>query len=130
MKLKNIKNIINNFTILLLLTLLTSCVCQKNKEYPEVKDATYKSYDINGERGYIVEFELSNDQIKPKAVVINRIKKTITPADKDGLKYRINVIAQTRKIVNYRIEGSDKENGIFFSTEADDNFKPVDFNLK
>jgi len=128
MKLKNIKNISSKLIIISLFAWIFSCVGQKS--YPEVKNATYKPYQINGERGYIIEFELSNDNVKPAAVVINRIKKTISPADKNGLKYRINVIAETRKILNYKVKGSEKENGIYFSPESEKSFKPVEFELK
>ncbi|WP_143068758.1 hypothetical protein [Kaistella treverensis] len=114
--------------IISLFAWIFSCVGQKS--YPEVKNATYKPYQINGERGYIIEFELSNDNVKPAAVVINRIKKTISPADKNGLKYRINVIAETRKILNYKVKGSEKENGIYFSSENEKSFKPVEFELR
>ena len=128
MKLKNIKNIGSKLIIISLFAYIFSCVGQKC--YPEVKNATYKPYQIEGERGYIVEFELSKNIPKPVAVVINRIKQTISPADKNGLKYRINVIAETRKIHNYKVKGSDKESGIYFSPESDKSFKPVDFKLK
>lgn len=130
MKLKNIKIITSNLVILLLFITLTSCICQKKMDYPVVESATYHPYDINGERGYIVKFKLSNDLIQPEAVILNKIKKRITPADKNGLKYRINVIAQTRKIENYRIEGNDLDNGILFSGASDEQFKAVDFKLK
>ena len=128
MKLKNIKNIGSKLIIISLFAYIFSCVGQKC--YPEVKNATYKPYQMNGERGYIVEFELSNENVKPVAVVINRIKRTISPADKNGLKYRINVIAETRKIHNYKVKGSDKQNGIYFSPENEKSFQPVDFKLK
>ena len=128
MKLKNIKNIGSKLIIISLFAYIFSCVGQKC--YPEVKNATYKPYQMNGERGYIVEFELSNENVKPVAVVINRIKRTISPADKNGLKYRINVIAETLKIHNYKVKGSDKQNGIYFSPENEKSFQPVDFKLK
>lgn len=128
MNLKSIKNIIRNLIVISIFTSIISCVGQKS--FPEVENAIYQPYQIDGERGYIVEFEMSNEDIKPTAVVINRIKKNISSADKNGLKYRINIIAQTRKIVNYQVVGSDKENGIFFSTGVKESFERVEFNLK
>lgn len=130
MKLKNIKNIINYFAILLIFAILSACGNQKDHNYPEITSATYSPYNLQGERGYFVEFEISSDSVLPTAVVINRVKKDISPADRTGLHFRINVIAQTRKIHNYRIEGSEKPNGIYFKNRKKEHFKAIEFNLK
>ena len=42
----------------------------------------YKIYDIKGERGYNVTFDVTGKGAEPVAVVINRIRKEINPSDK------------------------------------------------
>lgn len=59
-------------------------------------------YDINGERGYNVTFDVIGKGAEPVAVVINRIRKEINPSDRKDNTYHINVIAETRKIHGYR----------------------------
>lgn len=54
-------------------------------------------YDIGGERGYNVTFDVTGNGAEPVAVVINRIRKEINPNDKKDNTYHINVIAETKK---------------------------------
>lgn len=129
MKIKSIKNIAKCVVFLLLVISIISCACMQQESFPEVNNATYQSYNLNGEKGYVVEFELADDLVVPEFVVINKIKRSITLNDKNGLKYKVNVIAQTTKIANYKVEGSDKGNGIFFKSNKGDGFKKVDFTL-
>ena len=58
--------------ILLGVSALISVSCTANA-LPKVKNPVYESYDISGEKGYRVSFELSNDSVPATSVVINRI---------------------------------------------------------
>lgn len=129
MKIKSIKNITKCVVFLLLVISIISCACLQQVNMPEVNNATYQPYNFNGEKGYVVEFEISDDSAVPEFVVINKIKRSITINDKNGLKYKVNVIAQTTKIANYIVEGSEQGNGIFFKTNKGEVFKKVDFTL-
>lgn len=129
MKIKSIKNITKCVVFFLSVISTISCSCLQHVQLPKVKNATYQPYNINGEKGYDVAFELSDNAAVPEYVVINKIKRSITFNDKDGLKYKVNVIAQTTNISNYKVEGSDKENGIFFTTNNGEVFKKIEFTL-
>lgn len=107
----------------------TSISCITNK-LPEVKNASYQAYNVSGEAGYYVNFELSHDSIPATSLVINRIKQAISTDNKDGLKYNINVISQSRKILGFKSQITDQENGLFFKTDTAEIFKPVDFKLQ
>lgn len=97
---------------------------------PNIKNSNYQAYDNSGEKGYLVTFELSHNSIPPSAVVINRIQQDISPQDHAGLKYNLNVIAQSRRIMGFKAKTTDRENGIFFRTDTAYIFKPVNFKLK
>ncbi|MCL1667720.1 hypothetical protein M2T82_06555 [Elizabethkingia ursingii] len=107
-----------------------SCKNNVTNDTQEVKNATYKMYDINGERGYNVTFDVVGKGAEPVAVVINRIRKEINPNDKKENTYHINVIAETRKIHGYRPQGTPQENGIIYKVNYTEYFKPVKFTLK
>lgn len=107
--------------------LLLSCTA---KTLPNVKNATYQSYDNSGERGYHVSFEVSHDSIPATAVVINRIKQRIVSDNKMGLVYKVDVIAQSRKLFGFKPIIVERENGIFFKTDTTEVFKKIDFRLK
>lgn len=119
---------INILTPLMLLGAgaLISMSCTANL-LPKVSNPTYQAYDLSGERGYYVNFELSHDSIPASSVVINRIQQQISPESKDGLKYKVNVITQSRKILGFKPKVTERENGIFFRTDTADVFKPVEF---
>lgn len=116
-------------TILLSVGALISMSCTANV-LPKVENPLYETYDLAGERGYIVNFELSHDSIIPTSLIINRIQQSIIPENKVGLKYKVNVISQSRKILGFNSKITDRENGIFFKTDTAEIFKPVDFRLK
>ncbi|MGZ5211773.1 MAG: hypothetical protein ACXWBY_00095 [Kaistella sp.] len=116
-------------TILLGATALISMSCTANL-LPKVENPSYQAYDLSGERGYYVNFELSHDSIPATSVVINRIQQNISPENKVGLKYNVNVISQSRKILGFKPKVTDRENGIFFKTDTAEIFKPVDFKLQ
>ena len=97
---------------------------------PKVKNASYQSYNISGEKGYYATFELSEDSFPATAVVINRIQQNISASHKTGLKYNVNVISQSRKIFGFKPKVTDRENGIFFKTDTAEVFKPVNFKLQ
>lgn len=95
----------------------------------DIKNQTYKSYNRNNERGYVVSFELNNDAVVPKSVVINGIVQDISKAKKIGDTYTVNVIAQTAIIHNYQVKLDKKENGIYFEKNSNIFFQPVKFKL-
>lgn len=103
--------------------------CQSNV-LPKVKNATYSSYSNADQKGYWVEFELSHDSIAPKSVVLNNILQEITPENKTDKKFKVNVIAQSTAIFEFKPKLVEKENGIYFVTDTADVFRAVDFKLK
>ncbi|MBH1958886.1 MAG: hypothetical protein I8H68_02130 [Flavobacteriia bacterium] len=108
---------------------LMSMSCTANL-LPKVTEPTYQTYDAAGEKGYHVSFELSHDSIPATSVVINRVQQKISTGNKVGLKYKVNVISQSRKILGFKPMITDRENGIFFQTDTAEIFKPVDFKLR
>ena len=94
-----------------------------------IKNQTYKSYNRNNEKGYVVNFELKNPNITPKSVVINGIVQKISSANKMGTTYQINVIAQTTLIHGYQVKLEKKENGIYYEKDSKLFFQPVKFKL-
>ena len=95
----------------------------------EIKNQTYKSYNRNNERGYVVSFELNNPVVVPKSIVINGIAQNISKENKIGDTYQVNVIAQTTIIHNYKVKFDTKENGIYFEKNSNIFFQPVKFKL-
>ena len=106
--------------------LLSACTA---KTLPNVSNANYQSYNLSGEKGYHVSFEVSHDSIPATAVVINKIKRTITPENKMGMVYKVDVIAESRKIFGFKPVVVDRENGIFFKKDSLEVFKAVDFKM-
>ena len=107
--------------------------CCKNQELnnlQNIENSTYFIYQISGERGYKVHFEMEKSEAIPKAVIINGIKQKISNFDKNGNSYDINVISQTEIIANHKIETSEKPNGIIFQIQGKEIFQPVEFTLK
>jgi hypothetical protein len=100
-----------------------------SRKFLDIKNQTYKSYNRNNERGYVVSFELNNDAVVPKSVVINGIVQDISKAKKIGDTYTVNVIAQTAIIHNYQVKLDKKENGIYFEKNSNMFFQPVKFKL-
>ncbi|REG99182.1 hypothetical protein [Flavobacterium aquicola] len=95
----------------------------------DINNQTYKSYNRNSEKGYVVSFKLNDTAVIPKSVVINGIVKDIFEADKNGDTYTVNVIAQTTLIHNYKVKLDNKENGIYFEKNSTIFFQPVKFKL-
>jgi len=104
---------------------LLSC----SKQLLDIKNQTYKSYNRDSEKGYIVSFELNNNSIIPKSIVINGIVQNISIENKMGNTYRVNVIAQTTKIHNYQVKLENKENGIYFEKDSIVFFQALKFKL-
>lgn len=100
-----------------------------SRQLLDIENQTYKSYNRNSERGYIVSFKLNNTTVIPKSVVINGIVQDISKANKIGDTYQVNVIAQTTIIHNYQVKLDKKENGIYFEKNSDIFFQPVKFKL-
>lgn len=100
-----------------------------SKQLLDIKNQTYKSYNSNNEKGYIVSFKLNDTSVVPKSVVINGIVQDISEANKIGDTYQINMIAQTTIIHNYKVKFETKENGIYFEKNSTLFFQPVKFKL-
>lgn len=100
-----------------------------SRQLLDIKNQTYKSYNSNSERGYIVSFKLNDTAVVPKSVVINGIVQDISKANKIADTYQINMIAQTTLIHNYKVKFDKKENGIYFEKNSNIFFQPVKFKL-
>ena len=100
-----------------------------SRQLLDIKNQTYKSYNSNSERGYIVSFKLNDTTVVPKSVVINGIVQDISKANKIGDTYQINMIAQTSIIHNYKVKFDGNENGIYFEKNSNIFFQPVKFKL-
>lgn len=100
-----------------------------SRQLLDIKNQTYKSYNSNSERGYIVSFKLNDTTVVPKSVVINGIVQDISKANKIGDTYQINMIAQTSIIHNYKVKFDENENGIYFEKNSNIFFQPVKFKL-
>lgn len=122
-----INNYLRSFAALVFILLLSSC---KTNNFPKIVNPTYESYSSGDEKGYYVDFEVTHDTIPASAVVINRIKQNIGEDSKNGLKYHVNVIAQSRKIFGFKPQVVESPNGVFFKTDTAEVFKEVDFKLK
>lgn len=116
-------------TIILLLYLGSFFIHSCSKQLLYIKNQTYKSYNRDREKGYIVSFELINTEIIPKSIVINGIVQNISIANKTSKNYLVNVIAQTTIIHNYQVKLENKENGIYFEKDSKVFFQPVKFKL-
>lgn len=116
-------------TIILLLYLGCFFISSCSKQLLDIKNQTYKSYNTNTEKGYMVSFELINTEIVPKSIVLNGIVQNISKANKTSNIYQVNVIAQTTIIHNYHVKLEEKENGIYFEKDSQLFFKPVKFKL-
>ena len=116
-------------TVFLLLSFGCFFLFSCSSQLLDIKNQTYKSYNRNNEKGYIVSFELNNTAIVPKSVVINGIVQNISSTSKTGNTYQINVIAQTNLIHGYQVKLDKKENGIYFEKDSKLFFQPVKFKL-
>lgn len=118
----------NLFFCFLLLLFAVSCKNLLNSSIPNILEPKYSIYNISGEKGYKVSFDLSSNA-EPTFVIINKIKHPIQASEKQGLKYNVNVISETRKIENYKLNSTTRENGIVFKVNNREVFAPVDFKL-
>ncbi len=116
-------------TVFLLLSFGCFFLFSCSSQLLNIKNQTYKSYNRNNEKGYIVSFELNNTAIVPKSVVINGIVQNISSTSKTGNTYQINVIAQTNLIHGYQVKLDKKENGIYFEKDSKLFFQAVKFKL-
>jgi hypothetical protein len=116
-------------TVFLLLSFGIFFLFSCSRQLLDIKNQTYKSYNRNSEKGYIVCFELNNTTIIPKSVLINGIVQNISSANKIGDTYQVNVIAQTAIIHGYQVKLEEKENGIYFEKDSKIFFQPVKFKL-
>jgi hypothetical protein len=116
-------------TIYILLSFGCFFLLSCSKQLLDIKNQTYKSYNRDSEKGYIVNFELINTKIIPKSIVINGIVQNISITNKTSKNYQVNVIAQTAIIHNYQVKLEDKENGIYFEKDSKLFFQAVKFKL-
>ena len=116
-------------TVFLLLSFGCFFLFSCSSQLLDIKNQTYKSYNRNNEKGYIVSFELNNTAIVPKSVVINGIVQNISSTSKTGNTYQINVIAQTNLIHGYQVKLDKKENGIYFEKDSKLFLQAVKFKL-
>ena len=116
-------------TVFLLLFLGCFFLFSCSKQLIDIQNQTYKSYNRQNEKGYIVSFEMNNTTAIPKSIVINGIVQNISIANKIGNTYQVNVIAQTAIIHNYQVILEKKENGIYFEKDSQLFFQPVKFKL-
>ncbi|AOW08514.1 hypothetical protein [Flavobacterium gilvum] len=100
-----------------------------SRQLLDIQNQTYKSYNRNSEKGYVVSFKLNSTTVIPKSVVINGIVQDISVANKIGDTYQVNVIAQTTIIRNYQVKLDKNENGIYFEKNSIIFFQPVKFKL-
>lgn len=100
-----------------------------SSQFLDVKNQTYKSYNRNSEKGYVVRFQLNNTAVIPKSVVINGIVQNISDDNKIGDTYQVNVIAQTTIIHNHQVKLDKKENGIYFEKNSNIFFQAIKFKL-
>lgn len=105
---------ISSFLLVLFLICSLSCATKTVAKLPTISNAQYKSYTINDERGYDVNFQISDASAEPVGIIINRIQQTISPENREGLHYHVNVIAQSRKIAGFKAQGSKRPDGIIF----------------
>lgn len=116
-------------TTFLLLSLGCFFLFSCSKQLLDIKNQTYKSYNRNNEKGYIVNFQVNNTTIVPKSIVLNGIIQDISTTNKIENTYQVNVIAQTAIIHNYKVKLDEKENGIYFEKDSTLFFQPVKFKL-
>lgn len=115
-------------SFLLIILSLVSIAC-KTSDIPEVKNPTYQSFNEGNEKGYLVDFELSNENALPSAVVINRLQHQVLPSDKKGLVYHLRILAESRTLLGFRPKTVEKPNGILFQKDSTEIFKEVPFQL-
>lgn len=116
-------------TVFLLLSFGIFFLFSCSRQLLDIKNQTYKSYNRNNEKGYVVCFKLNNTTVVPKSVVINGIVQNISSANKIGDTYQVNVIAQTALIYGYQVKLEEKENGIYFEKDSKLFFQAVKFKL-
>lgn len=126
---KKLFNLRNIFLIAAAMTLI-SCTSKPSVHLPNIINPTYSSYMIHDERGYDVSFQISDDSVEPVGIILNHIQQKIYPEQKNGLHYKVNVIAQSRKISGFRAEGSKRPDGIIFKVGDTYYVKTVDFKRK
>ena len=125
-KLFNLRNIFLSASLIMVI----ACATKSSLNLPGIINPTYSSYMIHDERGYDVSFQISDDKVEPVGIIINHIQQKISPEQKNGLHYKVNVIAQSRKISGFRAEGSKRPDGIIFKVGDTYYVKTVDFKRK
>lgn len=125
---KNMKITITKKSFLLIILSLVCMAC-KTSDLPDVKNPTYQSFNDGNEKGYLVNFELTNDKALPSAVVINNLEHQVLPTDNKGLIYHLRILAESRNLFGFKPKTAEKPNGILFQKDSTEVFKEVTFQL-
>ena len=111
-------NYLRAVPVFLFCLFILNCVQQKNAassaQWPEILNPAYIPYMQAGERGFEIQFELSDPTQIPEAVVFNHIRQQISPADHQGKSFKFNLIAQSEVIEGFRPQPSKLVDGILF----------------
>lgn len=120
--------------VFVLFFLVSFCVSCNNAiipaDLPKIYNAEYTPYDIKGERGYEIYFELDPSEYEPVSVTYNKIRMPLGQENNVGTLYRVNVIAQSLLLNDYRPLASKEENGITFKKGMNTYHVPVKFKMK
>ncbi len=117
----------NFFTVVLTVLFLTSCTSQNKIK---VTDAYYSPYQYGDEKGYNVHFIIKNKGVIPSYIILNKIQQKIYPPEQKTSIYTLKVVAESRKINDFKPVISNKENGIGFVLDSEEVFVPVKFQIR
>lgn len=126
---KNISVYLFGFFLILILS-CGSCktkLVTSNDFLPEIKNATIKSYQHDGERGYKASFDVDDSSFRPVGVIIHKVKQDFNTNNVNGQHYEINVIHESRRIQNFKPKVSNHENGVLFLVDSTYFLKKVKF---
>ena len=127
----NFNKICTLFTLIFLFKLLSSCTnANLPADLPKVYNAEYTPYDIQGERGYEIYFELDPSEYEPVWVTYNKVKSPILIENKVDNLYQVNIIAQSLILNEHRPFASKEVNGITFKKGNNIYHLPVNFKKK
>ena len=76
-----------------------------------------------------MNFTLKDKHAQPVALILNHIEQKIPADAASSGNYTVNVIAQSRRILDFKPKKTSKEDGIYFKNGEENVFKPVNFKL-
>lgn len=110
---------------------MNSCANAKfPADLPKVYNAEYTPYDIRGERGYEIYFELEPTEYEPIWVTYNKVKTPILRDNAVDNLYHVNIIAQSLALNQHRPIASKDIAGITFKKGNNTYHLPVNFKKK